>query len=164
MEEIYNRYSKLVYNYLKGLCGDSSLAEELTQETFYKAVKGIKKFNNECKVSTWLCQIAKNTWLDFLKKKKYEDFVLINDENYVEKLIIEKSIENQVEDKEDLINLYQNIHKLDENTREVFYLRLKGELSFRDIGKILNKSEDWARLAFYRGKIRLKEGMLNDKK
>lgn len=164
MEEIYNKYSMLVYNYLKGLCGDSSVAEELTQETFYKAVKGIKRFNNECKVSTWLCQIAKNTWIDFLRKGKYEDFVSINDENYIEKLILEKSIEKQVEDKEDLLSLYRNIHKLDEDTREVFYLRLKGELSFRDIGNILNKSEDWARLAFYRGKIKLKEVMLNDKK
>lgn len=154
----------LVYNYLKGLCGDSSVAEELTQETFYKAVKGIKRFNNECKVSTWLCQIAKNTWIDFLRKEKYEDVVSINDENYIEKLILEKSIEKQVEDKEDLLSLYRNIHKLDEDTREVFYLRLKGELSFRDIGNILNKSEDWARLAFYRGKIKLKEVMLNDKK
>ena len=75
MEEIYKKYSMLVYNYLKSLCNNCDIAEELTQETFYKAIKGIDKFNNECKVSTWLCKIAKNTWIDFLRKKEKENFI-----------------------------------------------------------------------------------------
>ena len=164
MEDLYNEYSKLVYNYLNSLCTNPDLAEELTQETFYKAIKGINKFNNECKISTWLFKIAKNTWIDFLRKEKKQDFVSIDDEKYFEAFLTQKSFETNVEDNDDIINLYKYIHKLDENTREVFYLRLKGELSFKHIGEILDKSEDWARLAFYRGKIKLKEGMKNDEK
>ena len=83
----------------------------------------------------------------------------IDDENFIEKVIFEKSFEENIEDKSEIINLYKYIHKLDEDTREVFYLRLKGELSFKEIGEILDKSEDWARLTFYRGKIKLKEAM-----
>ena len=162
MEELYKEYSKLVYNYLYSLSRDSFISEELTQETFYKAIKGINKFNYEYKVSTWLCQIAKNTWIDFLRKEKRKKEIPIDDVNYIEKFIIEKSIEENVEDKAKIIELYKNIHKLDEDTREVFYLRIKGELSFKEIGEILNKTENWARLAFYRGKIKLKEDMKDD--
>lgn len=164
MEELYREYSKLVYNYLNSLCGNHEVAEELTQETFYKAIKGINKFNNECKISTWLCRIAKNTWIDFLRKEKRKDLISINDEGYIENLIVEKSFEENIEDKSEIINLYKNIHKLDENTKEVFYLRLKGELSFKDIGKILDKTENWAKLTFYRGKIKLKEAMNDNEK
>lgn len=160
MEELYKEHANLVYNYLSSLCKNSELAEELTQETFYKAVKSIKKFHNECKVSTWLCQIAKNTWIDFLRKEKKS--ISIDDENFPFNLAISGWIEEN-EDKEDLINLYKNIHKLDEDVREVFYLRLKGEFSFKEISAILNKTEEWTRLAFYRGKIKLKETM-NEKR
>lgn len=162
MEELYKEYSKFVYNYLNSLCGDYNIAEELTQETFYKAIKGIKKFNYEYKTSTWLCQIAKNTWIDYLRKEKKQKFIsIIDDENSIEKMIFEKSFEDTIEDKSEIISLYKYIHGLDEDTREVFYLRLKGELNFKEIGEILNKSENWARLTFYRGKIKLKEVMNN---
>lgn len=159
MDELYKEYSKLVFYYLNSLSGNSYIAEELTQETFYKAIKGINKFNNECKISTWLCKIAKNTWNDYLRKAKLQETFSIDDENFIEKVIFEKSFEENIEDKSEIINLYKYIHKLDEDTREVFYLRLKGELSFKEIGEILDKSEDWARLTFYRGKIKLKEAM-----
>lgn len=162
MEELYKEYSKLVYNYLYSLCRDSAISEELTQETFYKAIKGINKFNNEYKISTWLCQIAKNAWIDYLRKEKRQKMISIDDENYVEKIILEKSLEENIEEQNKIIDLYKNIHKLDSDTREVFYLRIKGELSFKEIGEILNKSENWARIAFYRGKIKLKEAMKND--
>lgn len=162
MEKLYKEYSRLVFNYLNSLCGNFELAEELTQETFYKAIKGINKFNNECKISTWLCRIAKNTWIDFLRKEKKQDFISIDNDFYFEDLIVEKSLDDNVTKKSELINLYKHIHELDENTREVFYLRIKGELSFKDIGEILNKSESWAKLAFYRGKIKLKEAMKHE--
>lgn len=164
LDELYKKYSKLVYNYLNSLCENSSIAEELTQETFYRAIKGINKFNNECKISTWLCQIAKNLWFDYLRKEKDKNIVSIDDDNFVEKLILENSFDEDFENRSDVIDLYKYIHKLDEDTKEVFYLRLKGELSFKDIGEILDKSENWARLAFYRGKIKLKEAIDNDKK
>lgn len=156
MEEYYKEYSNLVYNYINSLCSNPTIAEELTQETFYKAVKGIHKFNNECKLSTWLCRIAKNTWIDYLRKEGHKQYVSIDDTRYIEKLIAE---EHALEDKEDIINLYKYIHKFDEVTKEIFYLRLKGELSFKDIAEILDKSPNWVRTVFYRGKLKLKEAM-----
>lgn len=162
MEEIYKKHSNLVYRYLYSLCSDSNLAEELTQETFYKAIKGIDKFHNECQISTWLCKIAKNIWIDYLKKKK--DIISIDEDNYIESLITNNTFENDIEDKNNVMQLYKSIHKLDDSTREVFYLRINGELSFKEIGEIMNKSEEWARIVFYRGKIKIKEMMIDDKK
>lgn len=157
MEEIYKEYFSVIYKYLYSLCKDASLAEDLTQETFCKAVKGINKFNNDCKINTWLYRIAKNVWIDYLKKKK---ITLELDDN----LMLDSSFETDFEDKNNKINLYKSIHKLDETTKEVFYLRINAELSFKEIGDIFSKSEEWARIVFYRGKIKLKEDMSNDKK
>ncbi len=161
LEEVYKKYSKLIYNYIYSLCKNHDIAEDLTQETFYKAVMKINSFNNKCKMSTWLCQIAKNTWIDFLRKQKRKEIISVDN---LEKFILEKSFENNIDDKEEIIRLYKHIHELDEDTREVFYLRIKGELSFKSIGEILNKSEAWARFTFYRGKLKLKEAMINDEK
>lgn len=155
MEEIYKEYFNCIYKYLYNLCKDTALAEDLTQETFLKAVKGINKFNNECKINTWLYRIAKNVWIDYLKKKK---ITLSLDEQ----LIADNSLENEIEDKNSKLNLYKSIHKLDETTKEVMFLRINAELSFREIGNIFNKSEEWARIVFYRGKIKLKEDIDND--
>lgn len=162
MEEIYKKHSNLVYRYLYSLCSDSNLAEELTQETFYKAIKGIDKFHNECQISTWLCKIAKNIWIDYLKKKK--DIISIDEDNYIESLITDNTFENDIEDKNNVMQLYKSIHKLDDSTREVFYLRINGELSFKEIGEIMNKSEEWARIVFYRGKIKIKEMIRENEK
>lgn len=164
MEEIYKKYSKLVYNYLYSLCGNKDVAEELMQETFYKAIKGINKFRNDCKINTWLCQIAKNEWKDYLSREKKIKQISIDDDMALENLLIDKSIENHTEERSEIINLYKQIHKLNEKTKEVFLLRIKGELTFKEIGEILGKSEEWARITFYRGKILLKEEMKNDEK
>lgn len=155
MQEIYKRYSIIVYRYLYSLTKNRAVSEELMQETFYDAIKGINKFKGECKISVWLCQIAKNKWKDYLSKSKKLNIVPIN--NDIETLLFEDTISESLEKREELIQLYKEIHKLDENTREVFYLRLNCEFSFREIGKILGKSEEWARITFYRGKIKLKE-------
>lgn len=162
MQEIYKRYSIIVYRYLYSLTKNRALSEELMQETFYDAIKGINKFKGECKISVWLCQIAKNKWKDYLSKSKKLNIVPIN--NDIETLLFEDTISESLEKREELIQLYTEIHKLDENTREVFYLRLNCEFSFREIGKILGKSEEWARITFYRGKIKLKEEFLKYEK
>ncbi|MCI8393438.1 MAG: sigma-70 family RNA polymerase sigma factor [Clostridia bacterium] len=151
MDEIYLAHSKKVYKYLLSLCNNQDIAEELTQETFYKAIKGIKKFRNDCSVNVWLCRIAKNTWIDYIKKEK--QITLISIDNELENYIIENDIDN----KDEMLDLYKQIHKLDEKTKEVFILRIKGELSFKEIGNILGQTEVWARITFYRGKMKLKE-------
>ena len=152
LEQIYKQYFETVNKYLFCLTHNSDISEELTQETFYRAVKKINTFKGECKMSVWLCQIAKNLWYDELKKnKKLENieqiFLIQSEENLEENIILN---ENKLE-------LYRKLQKLDKQTREVIYLRLTGELSFREIGDILNKTENWARVTFYRGKQKLKE-------
>ena len=157
MEELYKENSKLVYNYLKSLCNDKELAEELTQETFYKAIKNINKFKGNSKISTWLCQIAKNLLINHKNKEKRLNIVSYDSDEQIKNMLVDEKIEKDIENKNDLIGLYKKIHKLDEKTKEVIYLRIKGELSFKEIGEIFGKSEDWARITFYRGKIKLKE-------
>ena len=154
IEKIYEEYFEIVYKYLFCLTHNSDISEELTQETFYRAVKKISTYKGECKMSVWLCQIAKNLWYDECRKNKkirqVSEEYLINIEN-------DSSAEEKVILNDEKIELYIRMQKLDENTREVIYLRITGELSFKEIGIIMNKTENWARVTFYRGKNKLKE-------
>ena len=153
MEQIYKQYFETVNKYLFCLTHNSDISEELTQETFYRAVKKINTFKGDCKISVWLCQIAKNLWYDELKKNKKienigeEIFSIQSEDKMEEKIILNES----------KLELYEKIQKLDRQTRDVIYLRITGELSFKEIGDILNKTENWARVTFYRGKQKLKE-------
>ena len=160
MEEIYIKYSKLVYNYLYKLTNNIEISEELTQETFYSAIKGINKYRGESKLPVWLCQIAKNKWKDYIVKNKRNQTVPFYDN--IESLILDEDLEEKICSKEQLINLYKKVHSLDINTREVIYLKMKGEFSFKEIGKMLGKSEEWARVTFYRGKLKLREELKNE--
>lgn len=152
IEQIYKQYSEIVNKYLFCLTHNNDISEELTQETFYRAVKKIKTYKRECKMSVWLCQIAKNLWYDQCRKKKK-----MNIEN-IDLLEIEanKTIEEQMILQEEKMYVYQQMQKLDAKTREVMYLRITGELSFKEIGVIMNQTENWARVTFYRGKNKLK--------
>lgn len=155
IEEIYKEYFKTVNKYLFCLTHDSDIAEELTQETFYKAVKKINTYKGECKMSVWLCQIAKNLWYDQCRKNKTIKNAQENDLLQIQNE--QNSAEEQIISNEEKISLYKKMQELDEKTREVIYLRITGELSFKEIGNILNKTENWARVTFYRGKNKLKE-------
>ena len=154
IEKIYEEYFETVNKYLFCLTHNNDISEELTQETFYKAVKKINTYKGECKMSVWLCQIAKNLWYDQCRKNKKNI-----DLEEMEALYFQDS--NTVEDKiisnEEKISIYKKMQNLDDKTREVMYLRITGELSFKEIGVILNKTENWARVTFYRGKNKLKE-------
>ena len=155
IEEIYKEYFKTVNKYLFCLTHNSDIAEELTQETFYKAVKKINTYKGECKMSVWLCQIAKNLWYDQCRKNKTMKNAQENDLLQIQNE--QNSTEEQIISNEEKISLYKKMQQLDEKTREVIYLRITGELSFKEIGDILNKTENWARVTFYRGKNKLKE-------
>lgn len=148
MEQIYEQYFETINKYLFCLTHNNDISEELTQETFYKAVKKIHTYKGECKISVWLCQIAKNSWYDYCKKNKrvtrIEEALLEVQEKYTTE---EKVISN-----DEKMLLYKKMQALDEKTREVIYLRITGELSFKEIGIILNQTENWARVTFYRGK------------
>ena len=154
IEKIYEEYFQTVNKYLFCLTHNNDISEELTQETFYKAVKKIDTYKSECKMSVWLCQIAKNLWYDECRKNKKNVNTEENDLLNVQAL---DTIEEQVIANDEKISLYKKMQTLDDKTREVMYLRITGELSFKEIGIILNKTENWARVTFYRGKNKLKE-------
>lgn len=159
IEEIYNQYAKLVYNYIFALTRDKELSEEITQETFIVAINQINKFRGDCKISVWLCQIAKKILYKETNKNKLKIMVPIDDVELLEG----SNLEEKVIGKDNKMKLYESIQKLDTQTREVMYLRLTGELSFKEIGKILNKTESWARVTFFRGKQKINEEDYYDK-
>lgn len=153
MEQIYEEHFETVNKYLFCLTHNKDISEELTQETFYRAIKKIDTYKEECQISVWLCQIAKNLWYDQCRKNKK----VINEENELFNEQTLNTLEEQVILDDERIDLYKRMQKLDEKTREVLYLRLTGELSFKEIGIILNRTENWASVTFYRGKNKLME-------
>ena len=147
MAEIYRAHARAVYRYLLSLCHSASIAEELTQETFYQAVRCLNRYDETCKITTWLCAIAKNQWMTYLKKHpatlEYAEHIL---ERY------SPSTEDTVISRQNRLEILKLLHTLPEPVREVLYLRLSSDLSFREIGEILNHSENWARVTYFRGK------------
>ena len=131
----------------------AQMAEELTQETFYQAVRSIDRFDGGCKVSVWLCQIAKHLWYQQLRKARRE--TELPEETALPPL---PSSEDEAVGRAGQVELLRQIHSLPEPGREVVYLRAFGGLSFREIGEVLGKSENWARVTFYRSKERLRQG------
>ena len=156
MEDVYREHSHMVDQYLLSLSHDADLAEELTQETFYQAIRRIDYFNAESKVSTWLCGIAKNLFYAYLRKHPPTEIL---DENST----LCKSAESEVMSSLDKMDLLKQIHLLKEPGREVIHLRLYGNLSYAEIGEIMGKSENWARVTFYRAKEQLRKELQNDK-
>ena len=150
-DQIYADYYSEVYKFVLSLCQNHSLAEEITQESFFKALKSIDSFNGNCKISTWLCKIARNTLFSYTKKHNrqvdYPLDIILSDEN----------IEEQFADKEIAYAIHKVLHKLNEPYKEVFWLRIFGELSFAQIGALFEKTESWARVTYYRAKIMIKE-------
>ncbi|MBQ9165364.1 MAG: sigma-70 family RNA polymerase sigma factor [Oscillospiraceae bacterium] len=150
MEEIYQAHCQTVYRYLLSLTRDEHLAEELTQETFYQAVKSVHRFDGSCKMTTWLCSIAKHQLQAYHRKHPPR-------EELTERDLIASSPEGDVLSAAGRVQLLQKLHNLEEPGREVMYLRLFGDLSFREIGQVLNKTENWARVTYYRAKERLRK-------
>ena len=159
MEDIYKQYSNTVYKYLFCLTHSEDISEDLTQETFAIAVKEINKFKGHCKISVWLCQIAKHLWYKKLKKENKQKHISF--EEIESEVTEEKTIEDIVFKKEENLKLYKDIQKLDNISREIIYLRMFGNLTFIEIGEILGKSANWARVTFYRAKEKIKEANKN---
>ncbi|GED68207.1 RNA polymerase subunit sigma [Brevibacillus reuszeri] len=156
IEHLYEEYAQTVYKYLFSLSQNADLSEELTQETFYQAMKTIHHFRGECKISVWLCQIAKHLWYNEINKKNKTRSISIDDLEIP--VHTGKNVEAAVLQNEEKLALFRMLHRLDEKTKEVMYLRLSGDLSFSEIGDILGQSETWARVTFYRGKQKMMKG------
>lgn len=157
MDSIYKEHAQTVYRFLLAQTRNADLAEELTQETFYQAVRSIDRFDKSCKMSVWLCQIAKHLWYQHLRRQNRE----IPSEDAAPELLL-PSAEEETLDKLGKLELLRLVHSLCEPAREVVYLRAFGGLSFREIGDVFGKSENWARVTFYRGKERLKGGISHE--
>ena len=153
MEEIYQHYAKTVYHFLLARTANDDLAEELTQETFYQAIRSIDRYDESCKLSTWLCSIAKNVLLTY--RRKHPDTEDL--EGLETQTLQEDSAESAVIGRLSNIDLLKMLHGLAEPYREVIYLRALGGLSFKEIGEVYGKSENWARVTFYRAKEKLRK-------
>lgn len=149
MEEIYRQNAKIVYHYLYSMCKDTSLAEELTQETFLQAFKSYESYDGSCKLSTWLCQIAKHLLYQTWEKRRKEIPVEWDEESLPES---RRDVEQDVLMKIELEDVLKDLQELPSAMREVICLRAISDLSYREIGQMLGKSENWARVNFYRGK------------
>ena len=156
MEQIYRSYAREVYDYLLAQSRSAQVAEELTQETFYQAVRCAERYDGSSRVSTWLCGIARNLLLAHWRKEKQRPAPLEEAGPGV------PSAEEAVLSELERTALVSAMHRLEEPGRELLYLRLFGELSFRDIGRVFGKTENWARVSYYRAKQKLIEEMKKD--
>ena len=153
-DEIYQSYFDPVYRYVLSLSGDPHTAEEITQETFFKALRSLHQFRGDSSIKSWLCAIARNIWISEQRKKKaqpIDEVTALPDPG----ISPEESIVRQDES----MRIHRLLHRLDEPYREVFTLRALGQLSFRDIGELFGKSENWACVVYHRARARLKGEM-----
>ena len=150
MEEIYQQHAQTVYRFLMTHTRDADLAEELTQETFYQAIRSSDRFDESCKVSTWLCAIAKRVLFTYRRKHPVT-------EELEEQTMSVPSAESEAVETVSRMELIRLVHDLPEPAREVVYLRAFGGLSFAEIGEVQGKTENWARVTFYRAKEKLRK-------
>ena len=153
-DQIYQSYFDSVYHYAFSLSGNPQTAEELTQETFFKAMRSLNQFQGKSSLKSWLCAIAKNLWLSEQRKKKplpIDDALPLPDMSIEPEEAIVRQDEN--------MRIHRLLHRLDEPYREVFTLRTLGQLSFRDIGDLFGKSENWACVVYHRARAKIKEKM-----
>ena len=154
-EEIYRTYFNDVFVYIRKLSGDENIAEEITSQTFFKALSSINKFRGECDARVWLCQIAKNCYFTYLKKnsktENIDDIQVLNIQDFT--CDINEIISNQEQSK-----LIQNaLHTIPEPYKEVFMWRVFAELNFKEIGQIFDKSDNWACVTYHRARNMIKE-------
>lgn len=149
-EKLYETYYMRVYSYVMALAKKGHMAEEITQETFYKALTAKSTFRGDSNEVTWLCAIARNLYLDEMRRQSKSagmDFDAEVDSGI--------NIESEVEDRDASYRIHQALQELEEPYRKVFELRIFGELSFREIGCICEKTENWARVTYHRAKLKL---------
>lgn len=151
-QEIYDMYFRDVYRYALSLCRDEALAEEVTQETFFKALENIDQFDGRSKISVWLCSIARNTYFSLCRKEKR-----FSGEIPAEHLPADASPEQLLMTREEAFAVHRILHGMEEPYKEVFSLRTFGELSFRQIAQLFGKTESWARVTYHRARLKIKE-------
>lgn len=153
IEELYNTYFHDVYLYMMSLSKSEEISEEITQETFFRAMKSLDKFEGKSSIKTWLFRIARNLFINHIKKqKRFSDDELPVDIPDVKADFVEK-----ISDNSEAVSIHKILHNLEEPYKEVFSLRVFSELSFKQIADIFGKTESWARVTFHRGKLKISE-------
>lgn len=155
IETIYHQYHQTVITYLKRLCGNEELAQELAQETFYRAVKSINRFDGKSSISTWLCSIAKHLFYDTLRRQKPV-------ERFSADVPSKEDIAEQICRKDQAMTAHRLLHELTEPYREVFTLRTFCDLNHAEIAELFEKSESWSRVTYYRARRMLQEALKED--
>lgn len=153
-EELYQKYFQEIYFYVKSLSRNEKGAEEITQETFFKALKHLDSFDGSKDIRAWLFTIAKNTYYSSYKKSKREISGEFQSEPIVETIFMNQLVNSDV-----AFKVHQFIHEMDEPYKEVFTLRVFGELPFEKIGLLFGKSASWARVTYYRAKKKIAQKM-----
>lgn len=151
-EQIYTTYFRDVYLYICKLSNNEHIAEEITSETFFKAMKSIDNFRGDCDIRVWLCQIAKNCYYSYIKKANRTE--CIDNVEIAEQGV---SFEEQLFRHDTAIQIQKILHDVPEPYKEVFMWRVYAELSFKQIGQIFGKSENWACVTYHRTRNMLKE-------
>ena len=146
-EHLYKTYFIDVFYYMRGICKDEAICEEVAQETFFKALKKIESFDGKSDIRAWLFTIAKNTYLTILRKNRRN--IGFTEENEIPSA---EDFADNLDDRDTALRIHRILHTLKEPYKEVFSLRVFGELSFDDIGKLFSKSAGWARVTYYRAK------------
>lgn len=154
-EKLYKTYYMRVYSYVMALAGKTHIAEEITQEVFYKAFTTSASFRGESNAVTWLCAIARNLFVDEMRRQAKRAESIPPDTDADSGV----NIEREVEDKDTSYQIHQALRELEEPYRQVFELRIFGEMSFREISGICGRTESWARVTYHRAKLKLMERM-----
>lgn len=149
-EQIYNTYFKSVYLYVMQLSGSEHIAEEITSDTFFKAINSIDRFRGDCDMRVWLCQIAKNTYFSYLKKNRKE---LSIDESDLRNVADPNAhVDTQISEQEEARLIQKILHDMSDPYKEVFMWRVFGELSFKEIGELYEKTDNWACVTYHRAR------------
>lgn len=156
-EQIYSTYFKSVYRYVWKLSGDEQIAEEITSETFLKVLKSIGDFRGECDMRVWICQIAKNTYYSYLKKKRKTVSI---DETELQNITDPKAfIEERIGIQDEAERIRKILHTISDPYKEVFMWRVFGELSFKEIGELYGKTDNWACVTYHRARKMMQDRM-----
>lgn len=156
-EEIYATYFSDVYMYIRRLSRDEHLAEEITSETFFKAISSIESFRGDCDIRVWLCQIAKNCYFSYLKKTQRIDSI-----EDIETAEQSENFEERFFQKDAAMQIQKVLHDIPDPYKEVFMWRVFAEMSFKQIGQIFHKSENWACVTYHRARKMIKERLEAD--
>ena len=151
LESIYEAYFRDVYHFLLSLSEDPALAEELCQETFFKAMRAIHRFDGSQDVRAWLFTIARNCYYSHCRRRKKT----VSLEELPREGAADVRIEDHLVDEETAFDIHQFLHAMKDPYKEVFTLRVFGELPFEKIGRLFGKSAGWARVTYYRAKLQI---------